>query len=174
MKETSNNGPTAHITVPGAKPPSTSVVQLAVTNSHDEPVDDKTNSKSVADSSSGAKSEQALPCNLNQLFQLVLGQNGRAYGVFSDVGNPYALAVRSRQLDLRIRQFVQSQGERLKKSELTQINDDLQAEAELAGEITDVFHRVAPVTGGVEIDIGDELHTRIRITAGKVEVLKNE
>jgi hypothetical protein len=168
------SGSTTHITVPGAKPSSTSVVQLAVTNSRDEPVDDKTNSESVADSSSGAAPAKSLPCNLHNLFTLVLGQNGRAFGEFEDKANRYALAVGSRKLDLRIRQFIQSQGERLKKSELTQINDDLQAEAELAGAITNVFLRVAPVTDGIEIDIGDERHTRIRVTAGKVEVLNDE
>ena len=174
MEENLNNGSAAHITVLEKKPSSTSVVQLAASNSHDEPIQDETSSESVADSSTGVAPVKSLPCNLHKLFNLVLGQNGKAFGVFEDKANGYALAVGSRKLDLRIRQFIQSQGERLKKSDLTQINDDLQAEAELAGIITNVFLRAAPVTDGIEIDVGDERHTRIRITPGKVEVLNDE
>ena len=174
MDEKPGGGTTEHIRVPGKKSSATSVVQLPVKESRDEPIEERPEGKGTTQSGTDAAGTKALPCSLHQLFQLILGQNGKAYAVFHDKVNPYALTVGSRQLDLRIRQFVQSQGERLKKSEASQINDDLQAEAELAGEVTQVFHRVAPVSDGIEIDIGDELHTRVRITAGKVEVLKNE
>lgn len=174
MVETPKGGSTSHITVPGKKSPSKPIVKLAVSNSNDESAEDKPKRENHGESSAETVPVKSHPRNLHKLFTLALGQNGKAFGVFEDKANRYALAVGSRKLDLRIRQFIQSQGERLKKSELMQINDDLQAEAELAGVITNVFLRVAPVTAGIEIDVGDERHTRIRITPGKVEVLNDE
>ena len=50
--------------------------------------------------------------------------------------------------------------------------DYLQSAAEMAGKVRYAFYRVAPITGGIEIDLGDEKQTRAQITAGKVEIIE--
>jgi len=113
--------------------------------------------------------QDSFPHNLPRKLGLILGQNGTAYAVMVSSDNPYALPVGSRHLSNIIRQIGQSEGVTLRKADIGDINSFLQAQAEIAGVTREVFFRVAPVAGGIEIDLGDGLHTRARITAGKVE-----
>lgn len=106
--------------------------------------------------------------NLPKKLGLVLGQNGNAYAVMSGSGNPYALPVGSRQLNNIIHEFGQSEGVKHRKGDTKDINSFLQVQAEIAGITKDVFYRVAPIAGGIEIDLGDDAHTRARVTPGKV------
>lgn len=112
-----------------------------------------------------------FPQNLPQKLGLVLGQNGTAYAITAGMGNPYALPVGSRQLNNVIREIAQSEEFKLRKPELNEINSSLQARAEMAGITRDVWNRVAPIDGGIEIDLGDDKHTRVKVTAGKVETI---
>lgn len=57
---------------------------------------------------------------------------------------------------------------------LKEINSDLQAEAEMAGVVTNVWRRIAPIPGGIEIDLGNEDYTTAKITAGKVEICNEQ
>lgn len=113
-----------------------------------------------------------FPENLPDELNLILGQDGTAYGVFTDAGNPYALAVGSKQLSNIIRGKAREEGISLRQADIRDINHFLQAHAEIAGNRTNVWYRVAPNDGGIEIDMGDDNHTHIKITAGKVEVIK--
>lgn len=113
--------------------------------------------------------QDRFPNNLPSKLGIFLGQNGIAYAVMRDRGNPYALPVGSRQLGNAIREIGQTEGITLRKAEVNDINGVLQAHAEMAGVCKDVFFRVAPVAGGIEIDLGEENHIRARVTAGKVE-----
>jgi hypothetical protein len=123
----------------------------------------------------GLASRQAkFPQNLVRTLGLILGQNGVAYAVTSGTGNPYALPVGSRQLNNVIRQLAQDEAVKLRKADINDINNSLQAQAEIAGITRNVWNRVAPVAGGVEIDLGDEKHTRLRVTAGKVDVVSHD
>lgn len=111
-----------------------------------------------------------FPFNLTVSLELVLGQNDLAYSVFHDRKNDYVLQVGSREMDLRIRMIAEEEGKMLRRSDIAEINEYLQAWTETNGERADVFYRVRPIDGGVELDVGDSEHSRIRITAGNVEV----
>lgn len=115
-----------------------------------------------------SKAPLDLPIDLD----IFLGQNGKAYVEMGDYGNPRALMVGGRQLNNLIRSAAQLQGKMLRKRDLNEINETLQAHAETANIIKSVSNRVARIDCGIEIDLGDDQHTRGRITAGKVEIIK--
>jgi hypothetical protein len=101
-----------------------------------------------------------------------IGQNGIVYAIITDAGNLYAIAVGSRKLDNIIRATALDGGHgHLRKKDLYEINESLMAYAEMAGIVRNVYFRVAPFEGGIEIDVGDDKHTRVRIKAGKVEII---
>ncbi len=112
-----------------------------------------------------------FPNNLAKNAGLFLGQNGRPYLQLNDTPNPVVVVVGSKKANNLIRQLGQREGVTLRKSDLNDINHILQAEAETAGKKGDVWYRVAPICNGVEIDLGDEQHTRVRIAEGKVDVV---
>ena len=58
----------------------------------------------------------------------------------------------------------------LRPRELKDEMEQLRAHAQLNPDVRDVWQRVAPISGGVEIDVGDASDVRIRVTAGGVEV----
>ncbi len=111
-----------------------------------------------------------FPQNLPQKFPIVLGQNGMAYAVMENGSNRYVLPIGSRKLNNIIREIGHSEGVTLRRNDIGDINHLLQAHAETAGIFKHVWYRVAPILGGIEIDLGDEMSARVRITAGKVEI----
>ena len=112
-----------------------------------------------------------FPFNLPKLFELVLAQNDQAYAVFHDRKNNYVLEIGSREMDLRIRMVAEEDGKMLRRSDIAEINEYLQAWTEMHSERVDVFYRVCPIEGGIELDVGDPEHSRIRISDGKLEVI---
>lgn len=118
--------------------------------------------------------EQPFPKNLPGVLGLCLSQHGKGYATFGGKRkNARAIQVGSRALDNIIRKFAEREGVTLRKSDLRELNDSLLAFAESKGQIKNVFLRVAAIEGGVEIDLGDDRHARVRITAGKVELVLN-
>lgn len=124
-------------------------------------------------SSAPMAGRERFPSNLPTLLNLVIGQDGKAYSVQRDVGNPCVVTVGSRYLSNIIREYAQQENISLRQGDLRDINAMLQAHAERAGKCRDVWCRVAPVSGGIEIDTGDEGHTHVRITAGTVEIVQS-
>ena len=112
-----------------------------------------------------------FPNNLHIKLRIVLGQDGKTYSVRSDAGNDYVLAVGSNALDHIIREEGQEAGVLLRKSEIQEICNLLRSKAESKSITTEVFHRVARIDGGIEVDVGDSKHTRIRVRAGQVEIV---
>nr|WP_315214320.1 hypothetical protein [uncultured Duganella sp.] len=51
------------------------------------------------------------------------------------------------------------------------MNEELRQDAEEAGRSYQTYHRVAPVEGGIEIDLGDDAHTRVRVDHGGVRLM---
>ena len=112
-----------------------------------------------------------FPLSLSSKLNLVRGQDGKAYALCDDSQHFFALPIGSRELDRRIRNLALDEGKVLRKRDLRDINGFLQAQAEMEGNEVEVYHRVAPIENGVEIDLGTEDHSRVRITNGKVEVI---
>lgn len=105
--------------------------------------------------------------NLSEKFPLVFSQEGKAHIVVpNEVGNPFVLRIGSAQANQLIRQTADND---LRKHELESINEYLIAEARKFPGC--VWSRVAPISGGIEIDTCNTDNTRIRVAAGKVEVL---
>ncbi len=103
-----------------------------------------------------AVEELAFPKNLPALLRLCMSQHGKAYATHRI-----------------IRKLAEREDINLRKSELRELNDSLLSFAETKGKIRNVFLRVAEVDGGIEIDLGDDRDARVRITAGKVELILN-
>ena len=112
-----------------------------------------------------------FPFNLTSRLNLVRGQDGKTYALCDDSKHVYALPVGSRELDRRIRNMALEEGKVLRKRDLRDLYGFLQSQAEMEGNDVEVYHRVAPIENGVEIDLGSEDHSRVRITPGKVEVI---
>ena len=112
-----------------------------------------------------------FPFNLTTRLSLVRGQDGKTYALCDDSKHVYALPVGSRELDRRIRNMALEEGKVLRKRDLRDLYGFLQSQAEMEGYDVEVYHRVAPIENGVEIDLGTEGHSRVRITPGKVEVI---
>ena len=111
--------------------------------------------------------------NLPEKLRLFVGQNGKAYAVINAGKSSYAQAVGSRGLRNHLRKLAIEAHIHLKKADLAEIVDFLQAHAENAGNRQLTWYRVAPVEGGIEIELGDESYTRVRITADKVEIVES-
>jgi hypothetical protein len=114
---------------------------------------------------------ERFPHNLPGELGLILGQDSVAYAVMRDAGNPYALPVGGRQLSHIIREYGRREGIMLRRGDIADVCHYLQATAEMAGVKRDVWYRVAPVDSGIEVDLGDQNQTRVRVTAGKVEII---
>lgn len=118
-------------------------------------------------------SSASLPHDLHQKFRLIKTRAGKGFAVIvASNQNPYALAIRSPKLNAVIAAHARLRGVFLRKNQLEEINEQLEAYAEQYGETLDVWLRVAPIHGGIEIDLGDEQHTHVRITANKVELIE--
>ena len=114
----------------------------------------------------------SFPHNLPRVLDVFIGQNGIAYAAIFELGNWYALAIGSRRLNNNIREHARKAGLNLRKHELYEVNEYLIAQAEISGVVRNVYYRVAPLAdGGIEIDVGDVNHTRVRIQAGKQDVI---
>lgn len=166
---------------PGSAPPAIETEQLADSIASNTANETEVNAPDVilatgearASVMSTAKSLK-FPDNLPTRLGIILGQDGRAYAVINDAPNPYALPVGSKQLNNVIRQIGVSENQKLRKSDIKEINEHLQAHAEISGIHADVWYRVAPIDNGVEFDLGDDKQTRIQITGGKVEIVEHE
>lgn len=118
----------------------------------------------------GVLRKQFLQQLLSRL-KCILDQHGKVYVVMSDKGNSYAEYVGSRKIANIIRDEAFRLGLVIRKIDLNEIVEYLQANAEKAAVHSNVYYRVAPIDGGVVIDLGDDQHTHVKITAGNVEVI---
>lgn len=113
---------------------------------------------------------KGFPGSLLEEERIFLGQDGKAYSIRTDAANPYAVPVSSRQFANIIRERALEQGINLRKNDISDIVAMLQAYAEKSKVCHEVWYRIAPIQDGVVIDLGDDDHTHVRITAGNVEI----
>lgn len=112
------------------------------------------------------------PQKMTKLLRLMLGRvTGLAYIKVIDYPNIFAVSVSSKYTEALLQEEARKKDKRLSRSAVKDAKYRLQSEAERLGVFEDIWFRVAPVPGGVEFDIGDSEHTRVRVTAGKVEIV---
>lgn len=116
--------------------------------------------------------KQRAPLKLAKAYGLFLAaMNGKPFVEMRDKGNAYGFGLYSNQTDYLIREEAIERGVMLRKAEVADIKYYLEGCTAKAGMVKDIWYRVALIPDGVEVDLGDDKHTRIRITAGKVEVV---
>jgi hypothetical protein len=92
-----------------------------------------------------------------------MGDDGNAYIVIPDGKNALALRIGSKAANHFLRHLARQAGYHLKSHEIRDLNDE--------GDIRKVSYRVAQFQNGVELDLGDARHTRIRIVPGNVAII---
>jgi len=102
---------------------------------------------------------------------IVNAKNGKVYLKIKGHGNDSHLKVSSNDANLFLRRQAIKKGITLKDKDLKEINDSIVAYAQMELTQEDIFIRVAPFEDGVEIDLGDESHTHIRITPGNTRLV---
>lgn len=115
----------------------------------------------------------SLPYNLHRRINLIRTPSGKAYAVIREHGNQVAVAIRSKKANAILSDHARREGIRLHKADLAELNEALEAYVEQYGDELNAWLRLAPIEGGVELDLGDDQHTRVRITAGKFEMVSN-
>ena len=106
-------------------------------------------------------------------YTVVLGNLSEAYISINDKGNPYLVRVGSKTGNHFLRKIAQKRNVRLTARDLKETNETLKAYAEMELEPVDIYLRIAPYKNGVEIDHGDDEHTRTRITPGKIKTVRH-
>ena len=100
-----------------------------------------------------------------------LDQHGKGYIVGHRAGNRYAIYLNSRECTALIRDLGIQSNLKARNGDIAEWREYLQAHGEKLNRVTHVWQRVALTDDGIEVDLGDEKHTRVRITAGKVEII---
>jgi hypothetical protein len=109
-----------------------------------------------------------LPASVLSEVSIFMGTDGNAYMLIADEKNAIALRIGGRAANRVLQRLAHKAGAHLKTYEIREINDELMAHAEHSGDIREVYYRCAPFQNGIELDLGDVRHTRIRIAPGNV------
>jgi hypothetical protein len=143
-----------------------------MTDIHTDHVD---NASDTADSSSPTPLERSPAAHrLLDEATCTLGSNGNAYLLVQRQGITVALRAGSKPFNHYLRERARELGDAApKRSELAEIGYLVQSVAESNGRRTDVWLRVGKIPGGIEIDLGDESHRRVRITERGVEEVQH-
>ena len=121
--------------------------------------------------STGTVTKERFPGSLPSQLEPFLADDGSVYVSCTDKGNSYVVAIKSQHGQALINQFAAEHGVTLSKAERLEITEKLETYAALQKTVKPVWHRVAPSGCGIEIDLGDEQHTRVRITSGMVDIV---
>jgi energy-coupling factor transporter ATP-binding protein EcfA2 len=102
--------------------------------------------------------------------ECVLGNDGHAYALVKQGQCTFALRSGTKLLNAYLRERAHADNQPpLKRADLTEIDYLIQSAAEGCRQRRDVWLRVARVDGGIEIDVGDDSLTRIRVTPEGVQ-----
>jgi energy-coupling factor transporter ATP-binding protein EcfA2 len=116
--------------------------------------------------------EVAMPISYLKGYEVIVDQHGVVHVITGGRWNRQTHKVGSKQLTKIIRRNAREMGTTLKGGEIREIFEALLEFGETDGRRSDVFYRVAPIENGIEIDLGDESHSRVRILPGKVEIVR--
>jgi hypothetical protein len=104
-------------------------------------------------------------------FRLVRDQYGRG-AILGEGGNAFLTFLDSQEAANRIRRSAHAQGVALRTRDVNEVVEILQSHADANAPTVRAYYRVAPIENGIELDLGDEAQTRVRITPGQVQVLE--
>jgi len=105
-------------------------------------------------------------------ISLVKNKEGINYAVMQDKGNAYLLPLKGRFFLNYVRAQLSKNGSTPKHHALQDVIEQLDAQASFKGQLIDSWYRVAKLPSGIEIDLGDISHTRVRVTPGRVEIVE--
>lgn len=123
---------------------------------------------------SSAEITKFITKQLDDSHQYAVNQAGSAVLIKKQEGkNPETFLAKSQHFKKTVRKI--ALGEHFPCTDITfrQVESHCIDQSFLADTIVETYLRVAPLDDGVELDVGDIGNTRVRITAGKVEVLKS-
>jgi len=153
---------TAHLIPPK---PAVSAIEGKALVSKREPISPET--------ISGSFKKEGFPKVLPGLLEPFLGDDGIVYIFCSDKGNIYVTPLGSQHGQALITLLASEHSVVLSKTDRLELSEKLETLAILQKTIKPVWYRVAPYQDGVEIDLGDEAHNRVRITPGCVETIES-
>ena len=120
----------------------------------------------------GAVAKPTPPLALSKGHRLILSStNSKGYIEVREGTNPFAVPIDGKYAEALIHEAANKVNRRLGRQAVSDAKYHLQSNAERIGAVTDIWYRVAPISGGIEIDLGDKTHARVRLSAGKVELL---
>lgn len=158
----------AYLKPPNAPPlPPDPAVNIEIGSGIDAPDD----STPVAEETAGVA--PVIPGSTTGLLDLalVIDEKGVPYAAFKKKGRTFVLRILGKKFAKYVRAELARRGTIPRKNEVQELIEQLAAMAESAGQIVQVWYRVAPIEGGCVLDMGDPDHTRIRVTAEGVQVL---
>lgn len=104
-------------------------------------------------------------------IHLVKGADGKAYLIEAGHGNPLAHRVGGKMCNEVLQNLANKQGKLLTQKKLAELNAMLRALASTIKVIREVWYRVAPMEGGIMLDVGDEARTQLKVTADGIETI---
>jgi len=111
---------------------------------------------------------------LDDEYQYAVNQHGSEVLISRvDGHNPRALLVTSQDLKKSVRRKALSLKFSPSAIHYKQIESHCTDQSFLSEQVVDTYLRIAPIDDGFELDTGDLENTRIRVTAGHVEILTN-
>jgi len=104
-------------------------------------------------------------------YELVCCKAGQPYVTQQREENRKTFRIGSKNFRHKLRRLGLDHDAFFTEDELKSIEKNLAAFAFTSDTTVDVYRRVAPFTKGVEIDLGDNQHTRVQVTPGKVDII---
>lgn len=102
---------------------------------------------------------------------LVKGADGKAYLIETGHGNPLAHRIGGKMCNEVLQNLAMKQGKFLTQQKLAELNASLRALASTIKVTREVWYRVAPIEGGIMLDVGDEARTQLKVTADGIETI---
>src|SRR5688572_25321757 len=103
-----------------------------------------------------------------QSLNVLCSPNGE--GFLQIDGSTTVHSLRDPRTKLILARHMSAAGSRQRPAEMQGLIDDLNAYAQTWGPRREVWQRVGPIQGGIELDVGDDADTRIRVTADGVVI----
>lgn len=140
-----------------------------------EAIVDRSSGSSSSQKNIGGPGEQKLFVSHSKAADpthLITDQHGRVCFVIREGLHLKAVPVESKQGQGLIRHMITRKGGSPNRNTMREFTDEVLGYAEAHSEQCDTYNRIAPCDGGVEIYLCDDQHTRLRVTANRVEVMQ--